>query len=492
MSYAKELFRHRRLSARRDPMFGANKGTQRALIVGMSFFGLYMCLSGMWFGVYAHMIQKDLPVYEAFNGLIIYMLAGSLLFRLLMPFNPAFDVLPYWILPVPRRLLFRYLVWTSLPSKGLLVWVLFVCSYIGFQMIPLFPWGQCLSFFGCFLVLLVIRHFFFSVLRLLMRYETIYGNIILGAVAIGLFVSWKFLSLTHLSRLLGAGMMQASPIVWGSLLLLAVLLVMAYTRVLKAFLDEEIQRTGQEQKSRVLTLRVAESYGLFGKLIWFEVMKYVRNKRLMMSFLSPLIMLFMLLFVFKQGGHEARFMVPMFMMMGISSMGQAGRQYIFSGESFYFDGLICKTGVIKNMLYAKYLVDAMVTMLGGLLFLPLVFLHRVSFLEWVAYSVFAVGFHILIPYFLATVNRARIDLMGADMKQTQGIRGSQMFWVMGMNISSIIILVCALIFLPQNIFCVVLMGIGVLGLLLHRIWLGWIYRVFYKKRHRALAGFRGD
>jgi len=490
-SFVYDLFRHRQLSARRDPMFGANRDTQRLVRASVGVLALMMCFSGVFFAHYARILAPDLPVVDAFNGMMVYMLVGSLFYRFFFPFNPAFDVLPYWSLPVPRKILFRYLVWTSFFSKGLLVWVMFLLSFMFFHMRPVFDGVQCALYAGCFLVLLVIRHFFFVNLRLLLRYESLVGYVLQGLVLAGLILGWLFLDLTPLSRKLGAAMTEVSPVLWISLCGTAILLVAGYARLLRVFLNEELQRTSQTATERVVSLRLAEGYGLFGKLIWFEVMKYVRNKRMVMALLSPVILLFMVIFVFDGKSAAESRMVPMFVVMGVSSIGQALRQYIFSAESWYFDGLMVLPGVVSRMLHAKFLVDVLVSLLGAMFFLSLVFLDRLTLIQWAACVLYAIGFHNLLPYALALVNRARIDMMGADMKQSHGLKGSQMFWNFALNMISLIAIIILLTVVPEPWNFVGLSGLGVAGLLLSRVWLRQIYLWFWKRRHFSLEGFRG-
>ena len=212
------LHRHRRLSILRDPMFESNRTAKGFARTGSVFFLIYMCFTGYYFGSMATLFAPDLPSYEVFNGLIIYMLLGSVIVRLIAPFNPVAQLLHYGHLPVSRRLLVRWSVAWSFASKELLIWILFVLSYLVFEMSKFYAWSECLLFGLAFLFLLLIRHFGLMWVRLTFRFLTPKSALLLGIVGVAVVSALVMLPVQELSKALGMYMLQAKPLLWVILL----------------------------------------------------------------------------------------------------------------------------------------------------------------------------------------------------------------------------------------------------------------------------------
>lgn len=487
------LHRHRRLSILRDPMFESNRTAKGFARTGSVFFLIYMCFTGYYFGSMATLFAPDLPSYEVFNGLIIYMLLGSVIVRLIAPFNPVAQLLHYGHLPVSRRLLVRWSVAWSFASKELLIWILFVLSYLVFEMSKFYAWSECLLFGLAFLFLLLIRHFGLMWVRLTFRFLTPKSALLLGIVGVAVVSALVMLPVQELSKALGMYMLQAKPLLWVILLPLCALMYGLYARALSTHLYRELEMTGMQKKGRLSRLKMDDRISGVGSMIWFEVVKWIRFKRGWISLATPLFFVVFLLYMSKgfmagqEGAPEVHYI---FILMGMSAPGQALRQYLFSIDSHHFDGLMTRHRAIHNLLFAKYYVDVALTTIGALLMTPLVFLDKITWMQWLGYYCFSAGFYILLGYIPAIFGRARMDYTGG--KQAHGVGGAQMFWTVIITISGILVFFIPPLFLPdpwKTLFPILL---GLSGILTHGLILGWIYRLFYKRRYRALSGFRGS
>lgn len=487
------LHRHRRLSILRDPMFLSNRTAKGFARTGSFFFLVYMCLSGYYFGSMAKMFAPDIPSYQVFNGLIVYMLLGSVMMRLITPFNPVAHLLHYGHLPVSRRLLVRWSVVWSFASKELLIWMLFLLSYLFFEMSKFYAWSECLFFGLAFLFLLLIRHFGLMWVRLEFRFLTPKTALLLGIVGAAVVAGLVLLPVRQLSKELGMFMIQGEPLLWALLLPLAALMYGLYARALAKHLYRELEMTGMVKKGRLSRFKMDDRLSGIGTMMWFEVVKWIRFKRGWLSLLTPLFFVVVLIYLSKgltpqqEGAPSFHYFL---ILLGMSAPGQALRQFLFSIDSHHFDGLMTRHKAVRNLLFAKYYMDVVLTTIGALMMMPLIFLDKLSCMEWLGFYGFAVGFYNLLGYFPAIYGRARMDYTGG--KQAHGVGGAQMFWSVLITITGMLIFFLPPLFVPEPWKTLFPILFGILGILCHSLFLGWIYRRFYKRRYRALSGFRGS
>ena len=485
------LNRHRRLSMLRDPMFRENRTAKGFARVGSAFFFLYMCFSGYYFGTMARMISPELPSYVVFNGMLLYMLLGSLLLRLMTPFNPVAPLLHYSHLPVSRKLLVRWSVAWSFFSKEMLLWTLFVLSYILFEMRKSFSWMECLAFFVAFLFLLLIRHFGLMWVRLELRSPSKTVLSLLWVLGAAVVMAAALLPLTEISRTLGLWMIGSEPLLWGVLLPVSGLLFFLYMATLARHLYRELEMSGTEKSSKLRRLKMDDRLTGVGTMIWFEFVKWVRIKRGWLTLLTPLLFVVMLVYLYGplQEGTGKPSVQYFFVILGMAAPGQSLRQFLFSIDSFHFDGLMTRYGAVRNLLFAKYYVDVLLTCAGALLMTPLLFLDYISWAQWIGYLLYTVGIYNLFGYIPAIYGRARMDYVGG--KQAHGINGAQWAWGTGITILGLLLLFLPPLLMPEPWKTAYPCLAGLLGLLLHRPFLQWVYRSFYKQRYKALSGFRG-
>ena len=471
-------------------MFVANRAGKNIINAWSVIILVYLFLSGLYFGYIVSVSFPEVLVYEAFNGIIIYSLLTGIFFRVFLPFNPVADILHYGHLPVNRKLLLKWSVGCTFLSKEFLFLAMFVGSYVVFEMSRYFSVADCVSFFIAYMLLMVIRQFIYMCLRLLFREPSLRVQYILWGFSAITIVLIAFIPVTEISRVLGMYMISGNILLW---LILAGLIIAGYyvyLGLLSKHLYRELERSGEILNLRRKLFSIKQGLGTTSIMIWLECVRLARQKKGWTIITMPVMMLLVIIFVFEKGTSADFYMLSCFAILGMSLSGQAGRQYIFSMESFYFDGLMVKKGLVRSLLFSRYYSDMVITFIGALPFLTLVFMGKITIADLLALYIFSIGFNNLIMYCMALVNRARMDSMGAA--QTHGVSGIQWLIMVLYMFFILILTILCMIKSPFSWKLLPLMLMGLFGLALHRVWLSWIYRRFYKKRYRAMEGFRGS
>ena len=470
-------------------MFVANRAGKNIINVWSIIIFVYLSLSGWYFSSIASANFPEMPVYEAFNGLILYMLFAGMLMRVYIPFNPVADILHYGHLPVNRNLLLKWSVGWSFMSKGFLFLIIFVGSYIISNMSRYFSGAECARFFIAFTLLLIVRQFLYMCLRLLFRDPSRTVQCVLWGLFAVVIIAVFFIPVTQISRTLGMYMITGNILLWLTLVGFILAGYYCYLTILSKHLYRELERSGGISGLVSKSFSIKQGLGTTAIMIWLEYVRLIRHKKGWVTFIIPIAMLFMIIFFFNKGESGEFYIIAYFVITGISTPGQAGRQYIYSIESFHFDGLMVKKGIVRSLLFVRYYSDIFITFIVALPFLTLVFMGRITIADLLACFIFSIGFNNLIMYYMASVNRARMDMIGSS--QSHGINGVQWVIMVLFMIFIGILAILLIIFSPFSWKTLPLMLIGLFGFAFHRVWLSWIYRRFYKRRYRAMEGFRG-
>jgi hypothetical protein len=210
-----------------------------------------------------------------------------------------------------------------------------------------------------------------------------------------------------------------------------------------------------------------------------------------MQWLLPLILL-----IYPYGMHQMlnqQFWQHIFwLIFCIGGIGLMNAQFLFSGESSYFDGLMTRRISVLDILRSKYVLFVLASICIALLVLPTVFLGYTSWLLFIAIFFYSIGFVFFLAFQNCVYNKAYFDLWGSAAFNTQGTSGSTQV---------VIFLVMFVAFaLPMGVHALFgdtvatyfMLAVGLLFTATSGLWLKWIYRRFMARRYANMEGFRSN
>ena len=241
-------------------------------------------------------------------------------------------------------------------------------------------------------------------------------------------------------------------------------------------------RRYDEEKAQKSHLFLSGKSSLFS----MEYISVLRSKRLRIAvFILPLI------FVFNSYTQIPQGIGPMFyfmLMFAVFAPSMMLGQWVFGIEGNYFDGLWTKPVDIRTILINKYWFYALLNLLPMLLVLPIIWISDLS--PWVlpVTWLFTVGLGNLTQMPTALIS-SRVELFQSAFFNYQGAS-------LAINMYSFIILVPLAVYvlcmwlLPLTTALIVLAAIGVVGIAMHQVVIGWIARRYEQNRYKNFERYR--
>lgn len=223
--------------------------------------------------------------------------------------------------------------------------------------------------------------------------------------------------------------------------------------------------------------------------VGLQVKALLRSKRLMVSGLLLSASFYLYFLARVADGRSSRDAMLLVFLCVFSSLAT---QYGFSMEARFFNGLWTKPFPVRRLLEDKYAFSGFLTVLGGLLALPVfLFYHiplwvlwsRMIFVAGLAPLAFLVKPFVCVPY--DPFNPAHFNSAG----RTQGT-----FNVAALLSFILMALAIALIhaFLPSDTQEYLLTGLGVAGFLARKPFFAWVERCFLRERHLYMDKYNGQ
>jgi hypothetical protein len=217
-----------------------------------------------------------------------------------------------------------------------------------------------------------------------------------------------------------------------------------------------------------------------------EYVSLLRSKRLRVaSLVLPLVFVFN---SYTQVVNGLNFMFYLMLMFAIFAPSMMLGQWVFGVEGNYFDGLWTKPVSILEILQNKFWFFALLNILPLVLLIPLIWIAGLSPWMLVATRLFTAGAANLTLMPTALIS-SRLELFQSAFFNYQGAS-------LSINLYGLIVLIplvgyslCAWLLEPLTA-TIVLSVIGVVGIALHKVVIGWIARRYEQKRYTCFERYR--
>ena len=234
-----------------------------------------------------------------------------------------------------------------------------------------------------------------------------------------------------------------------------------------------------------------ERFGILGEYLKLEVKSIMRNKNIRKSFISAniLIVMFSLLISFTDvyaGGMTKFLAVYNFAIYGAIILVKA-----MCYEGNYIDCIMVRRENIIALLKAKYFFYSALLLLPLLLMLPTAIMGKCSPLMLIALLFITAGPVHAILLYTAVINKQTMPL------NTKFIGKGSMensFIQIAVELAAFFLPLLLIFILPpllgETAGALAIIAIGLVVILLHRLWISDIYRRMMKRRYENLESFR--
>ena len=244
---------------------------------------------------------------------------------------------------------------------------------------------------------------------------------------------------------------------------------------------------------RTNNMMFLDKLGVKGEYLKLELKSTMRNLVVRKQFLSGVICMLMLcvLFSFTDVYEGVPFMRIFICVYCFTCLGVMTLTTIMCAEGNYMDGLMVRKETVLSLLKAKYYFHCLILIVPFLFSLMPILEGKITWLMALGCMFFTSGAVFPFIFQLAVYNDSTIHL---NEKLTRAGRDTKVQMLMS----------AAALFLPMMVMYVlvdlfddqiasaVMMSLGLIGTVLHPLWLRNIYKRFMEHRYQNLDGFRNS
>ena len=454
------------------------------------FAGLYIAmLVGVYVGFREQLAEHPIPAsVVCFAPLVaISMQLGDLLMKLFWRRSPV-EMDDYLrTRPVPPRDWSRFVLIDT--SVGFLQWML--ALMIGCLGLILVPWWVALLTMVLIFSVSLVNALFQNCWRrapgnqwtLPLVFGYLVWTGVMWAVAIGTSI-WAamYMGLLHFSdetaeKLFFEG--YVTPGLVGSVALLVVNALATY--VLHRYFTR--MKNHNEEAHAPVSAR-ARSLGEVS--LWsIEWVQLIRSKRLKTSFIVIVVVFLLNTYMQQQPSIQTDMHgVNLMLLFGIGFPSIILAQWVLGVEANFFSGIWTKPWPVEGILRRKYFFFCAICAVMALFIFPCVVWMGMSPLTWFCTLLFSCGVFVL-PFMATCLYSSRMDLFASAFFNYQGGNKQLNFFSFIMFIP-IGIWFAVYFLLPSPWSHLIIGGLGILGLLLHRPYIRWIAGIWHKRRYKIM------
>lgn len=485
------LGQHRNLSERRNPIYSANKKAKWVMGFVYAFMILYILFFAIIFSLAANDSRENTSL-EIFTAVMPFVMALDFFTRFVMRPSPTQFVKPYVLIPIPRRWCVDALLTHSLLSAQNLIWWVLVVPYcimsvvFSFGILPalsliLLVWLLTLanSLWATLVDLLTTRNMLWWILPVTV-YLLMFSPLIVLGFDRGL----------NVYTVMGTGMEYGNMLPHLVAILFIAGLYLGCRRLYLSLILTELSKEQSLKLVKVSKFSFFNRWGELGEYMKLETKLLLRNRTPKKLFLSAMgmVLMFSMLITFSSI-YDDSFSTNFYCIYNFVLLGAFILSRVMSYEANYIDLLLVHRENIFQLLLSKYYIYVALLIIPFLLMLPQVIIGKWSLLMLVSYAIFTAGFQYFCILQLAVYNRVKLPLndnfsgKGGDKNYLQTVT------VLGIFFVPMVVIYLLQAVVSTETSWIIMLGIGIVFICLHKVWLKNIYNRMMKRKYKNLEAF---
>ncbi|MBQ8736324.1 MAG: hypothetical protein IJY78_00615 [Bacteroidaceae bacterium] len=487
------ISKNQRLADKRHPMFEKNLAMKIFVGIFIAFWAVYLFA----FGILFYFIFEDTN-YEAFdwiNGGMIFFVTIDFFLRFGMQETPAQDIKCYKLLPISENFLLDVFLFRIGVRAYNLFWFFFLLPF-GFLSVPeVYGFTGLLGYLIGWWLVFVLNSYWYLIWRTFINKSifTIIIPVLVFAALIyfGIFHNedntWLFDFCLHVGRCF------VNFDILSFLTIIAIIISLFFVNryIQSQFIYSEISKSEEVTKVKTNEMSFLDRFGVVGEYVKLEIKSTIRNKVIRKQFLFGVIymLLFSVLFAFTDVYDGVPFMKCFICMYCFACLGVMTLTNVMCMEGNYMDGLMSRKESVLSLLKAKYLFNSLLTLLPLIFAIMPMIEGKVTFVELLGCMFFTTGVVYPFLFQLAVYNNTTIHLNEKLTKSGRSTKMQTLFSSLALFVPMLVMFLL-ITFLSENIAGFVMFVIGLIGTIIHPLWLRNIYNRFMKRRYTNMSGFR--
>jgi len=486
------LHRHRKLADRRDPMYDANKAAK--WMVGI--FGSLMLVYILMFAVIIALAANDSRRFtslEVITGVLPFVLLIDFWVRFIAQQTPAQLVRPYLLLPIPKYHCIDGFILTSLFGWGNTTWFVLLVPFCLMSVVFTAGIGASLSLILFWYIIILANSQGYAIVRTLTMKHVLWW--LLPAAVSVLIVSpllikditFMFKVYAVIGEAIGNGSMLPHLV---ALLILGVT-VAVNRRLQYNGVMEELGRQNVSAPKTIIKYSFLERLGELGEYLKLEMKMVTRNKNPRKAFITGVVAIVAISALISLTDiYDTSLMTNFWCIYNYVIFAAMLLVKVMCYEGNFIDVLMVHKENILRLLTAKYYFFCILLLLPFTLMLPMVFVGKWSVLMLLSYGIFTAGFQHFWLMQLAVYNKKSIPLneklIGKGGMENNYI---QVLEEMGAFFLPLIVIQILEAVFNQQVAWLTMMGIGIVFVAGHKLWLRNIYHRMMKRRYKNMESF---
>ena len=448
---------NQKLAAKRNPAFDRNRFAKFLIYFMVAFWAAYLIFIGVMLSFAFEGIFPSMEPYHIMNQGLVYLLLLDFLLRFMLQPAMSQEIKPYLLMPIKKNKLVDTLLLQSGISSYNFFWFFLIVPFALLTIIRFYGFIGILCYLCGIWLLMVMNNYWYLICKTLLNEKLLY--ILLPVGGYGLLAAAEFIPegnpVSTFMMNLGEGFIEGNILAFLGVIAVILLLLLVNRKLQLHFIYNEIAKVEDTKMKHVSEYRFLDHYGDVGEYLRLELKLCLRNKTVKTQFRMGFIIMF-----------------------------------AFSALIAFTDGHMSRKESIYNLLRAKYYLNCIIVFIPFLIMMIPVAKGKIPFLMAVSYMLFTAGFVFAMMLQLAVYNKKTLPLNANVMRSN---RGSSLFQTIIISCAFFLPLIinkALTAFFEQDTACIVMMGIGLLLIATHNLWIKNIYNRFMKRRYENMEGFR--
>ncbi len=487
----KLIRRHEKLKNKRHPMFERNRFTKFLMYFMVAYYGACMIMLGVSLPKPMGEIYHGVAGFHVLDGWFFVLLIADFWLRFVIQETPANQVKPYSLLPISRKYLMQRYMRKAAFTLGNLFWGFFLVPFGIMSVVPTMNWAALLGWLLGWWLLFVLNSYFYLCIRSLCTRKLWWA-----LLPFCLHTAWVLLAVLPEKNVLDApctAFMYAFaqwhiwpiPIVLG----LIIYLFRLNVKIQGSIVYDEVGQKEDAGVKKASQMKFFNRFGIVGEYLKLELKMRMRNRMMKVQFYTLMgCMLLLSALLYATEIYDGKFMTSFICLYDYIVPGMSALIMIMCHEGNYMDLLMSRRESIMDLLTAKYYFNMVLLLIPFLLLIPVTVIGKIPVLMNLGYLFFVGGILYPAMFQMAIFNKESLQLnakLGA--KAGNGAQNITTFAILFLPI--LIERICVALLGPEWGYSL-LIGLGVLGVLTHRLWLRFTYKQFMKRRYKNMEGFR--
>ncbi|MGI6243079.1 MAG: DUF5687 family protein [Prevotella sp.] len=488
----KLLRRQRKLAERRDPIFEANRAAKWLIGVSMASVIIYLIMLAIILALAANDSRRFTSL-EFIMSVSPFILLADFWIRFIAQQTPSQIIKPYVLMPIPKYMCIDSFIITSLFNWGNTIWFTLLVPYCIMSVVFSYGLFSALSVLLLFYIIILADSQAYAIVRTLNIHHFLWWLLPIGmSVAILsplLFKDFDFFLKTY--AMIGTGIESGNLLPHLLAFIALIILVFINRKIQYASVMQELGREKDSKPIKVYSFTTLNKLGELGEYLKLEIKSLSRNKNPRKNFITATAVVIIISAVIAFTDiYDNPFMTNFWCIYNFVIYAATILVKIMAGEGNYIDFLMVHKENILKLLTAKYYFFCLLLIFPFILMLPMVFVDKWDILMLISYGIFTAGFQHFLLMQLAVYNNKTMPLNekitskgGVDNNYIQILAAIAAFTLPLMIISMLEA------FYEDKFAWTVMMGIGLLFIVTHKLWLRNIYNRLMKRRYKNISAF---